>query len=102
MGWQCISTKMGWLCFSTKMGWLCVSTKMGWLCISTKMGYTAVHVISKDTCSHCGILNKKKNNHFGENALNLFAQCCADIIIKVHRKICCSYNRSSGFQLHIV
>ena len=43
------------------MGWLCISTKMGWLCISTKMGYTAaVLFISKDTCSHCEILNKKR------------------------------------------
>ena len=48
------------------MGWLCISTKMGWLCISTKMGYTAVLFISKDTCSHCEMLNKKRNNHFGK------------------------------------
>ena len=39
---------------------------MGWLCIGTKTGYTAVLVISKDTCAHCVMLNKKRNNHFGE------------------------------------
>ena len=81
------------------MGWLCISTKMGWLCISTKMGYTAVLFISKDTCSHCEMLNKKRNYHF---RVNLFAQYRAYIIIKVHRNICCSCNCSSGFQLHIV
>ena len=93
---------MGWQCISTKMGWLCISTKMGWLCISTKMGYTAVLFISKDTCSQCEMLNKKRNNHFGENSSNLFPQLCTYIIIKVHRNICCSCNCSSGFQLHIV
>ena len=58
--------------------------------------------LSRKIRSHCQMLNKKRNNHFGENSSNLFPQLCAYIIIKVHRNICCSCNCSSGFQLHIV
>ena len=55
--------------------WVGSASALKWAgCASALKWDKLLYFLSRKIRSHCEMLNKKRNNHFGENSSNLFAQ----------------------------